>query len=142
MYSTLKDCRGQALVEFALCIPVILLFVYGLITAFTWGATGILAQSIAHEGARKFAVSSSMAEAEARAKAERVATDYMDSWGRFFADPDYTAVTVRRDYQTVSCRVSVVPRIKKLFVFEITEITRESTSVLEHVWRDPSKYKW
>jgi hypothetical protein len=83
-----------------------------------------------------------MAEAEARAKAERVAADYMDSWGRLFADPDYTAVTVRRDYQTVSCRVSVVPRIKKLFVFEIAQITRESTSVLEHVWRDPAMYQW
>lgn len=142
MHNTLKDCRGQAFVEFALCIPVILLFIYGLITAFTWGATGLLAQSIAHEGARKFAVSSAMTEAEAKAKAEKVAADYMGLWGQFFAEPDHTVVTVKRDSQTVNCMVSVVPRINRLFVFEITEITRESTSVLEHVWRDPAMYQW
>lgn len=44
------------MVEIALCLPVFLAFVYGIIGISLWGAAAELAQNTAHETARKYAV--------------------------------------------------------------------------------------
>lgn len=55
-FRVLKNNRGQAMVEIALCLPVFLAFVYGIIGISLWGAAAELAQNTAHETARKYAV--------------------------------------------------------------------------------------
>lgn len=55
----MRNQRGQIMVEFALCIMLFLLFVFGLITMTLWTVVSYWTQETAHEVARQYAVQAS-----------------------------------------------------------------------------------
>jgi len=124
------------MVEFALCIPVFLIFIYGLTAAFTWGTAGIVAQDVANETARKYAITLDTA------KSKEMGETYLGRWAFIFVDPDKTTVNVKRQGTKAVSTVTVRPRITKFFVFEKQWIKRRSSCTLEYVWRNRSLFNY
>lgn len=123
------------MVEFALCIPVFLIFIYGLTAAFTWATAGVVAQEVANETARKYAVTLDAA------KSKELGKTYLGRWGFVFVDPEKTTVYVDRQGMKAVSTVTVQPRITKFFIFEKERIERASSCTLESQWRDRERFK-
>ena len=126
----LKNQRVQALVEFAIAIILICIFIFGLITATLWGAASFLAQEIAHETAREYAVS------DDETRAVNTGRNLINRFSIFII-PGATQVTVGQieNENKTTATVTVQPRIQKLFVFSLPSITRDSQATLEHYIR-------
>ena len=133
----LKDQRGQVLVEFALALPIFLLFIYGLITLFLWGTAAIFAQDAADEAARKYAVTMD------KPSAENLGKTYLGRWAYLFIAPHSSSIKINTDAskKRVITEVTVKPRIQKLFFYELNAITKTSSCVMEDVWRNPGNYE-
>lgn len=124
-----KNQRGQVLVEFAIAIILLCIFVFGLITATLWGAASFLAQEIAHETAREYAVS------DDESRAVNTGRNLINRFSIFIV-PGATQVTVGQiENEKATATVTVQPRIQKLFIFSLPSITRDSQATLEHYIR-------
>lgn len=130
----IKDQRGQVLVEFALALPIFLFFIYGLITLFFWGTTAILAQDVADEVARKYAVTMD------KPSAENLGKVYLGRWAYLFIVPNSISINTDSTKKRAIATVTVKPRIRKLYFYELDTITKKSSCVLEDVWRNPENY--
>jgi hypothetical protein len=137
-----RNQRGQVMVEFALCIIIFMLFMYGLITMLLWSIVAYWTQETAHEVARKYAVQDD--------KAAAIETGYkkVNILGAgYFIEPKSTVIEVYAPKHpehgdVATATVTTVPTIKKLFVFSMPEITRESEAMLEdHRLYYDDKYK-
>ena len=128
----LKDKRGQMMVEFALCLPVFMAFVYGIIGISLWGTAGVIAQNAAHETARKYAVTLDTAQAE------KLGSTYIGRGGYLFIDG--SSIKVWDGNTTAYSKVTVTPRIKSLFFYKMPIITKESEATLEERFRNPQNY--
>lgn len=128
--------RGQVLIEFAACIIIFTIFVFGLIGITIWSSTSFFAQEIAHEAARKYAVT------DEKAKAENLGEIYMKKWAYVFIDPETTSVKVSRQGTKAVAHVSVKPKesMQKFFIFEMPIIQKESEATIEHYIRNPDSY--
>lgn len=133
----LKKQDGQAMVEFALVITIYLIFVYGLISLIWWFTSAFFAQQMAHESARKYAVTLNKQEAEQLGK------DYLKGWATAFIIPAETKVVVeKKDATTAKSTVIVKPRFSfiPLAKYDINTITRYAQSPFEDFIRNPHKY--
>jgi Flp pilus assembly protein TadG len=130
----LKNQRGQALVEFAIAIIILFLFVFGLMGATLWGTASFLAQEIAHETAREYAVSND------KARAINTGRSYMNQWGYIFVDPHSIRIAVDSAGDKATAVITVNPRIQKLFIFEMPDISKYSEATFEHYIRNPELY--
>lgn len=98
--------RGQATVELALVLPVVLVMLLGLVQIGVAIITQIQLENAARQGARAAAVAPARADAEARAAAQRAAEDRAIA---VRTDVDRHHVTV-----TVSAAVPIVSSIPGL----------------------------
>ncbi len=136
----LKERRGQVMVEFALVLIIFMLFIWGLIGVTLWGTAGFLAQEVAHESAREYAVTLD------EARAENLGKTYLGRWGYLFIKPGSIQVSV--DANTASnyttAVVTVKPRVEKMYIFTMPYIERTSQATLEHFYRDSGRddYVW
>lgn len=131
---SIRDQQGQILIEFALCIVVFMLFVFGLIALTMWGAAAYFTQEIAHEVARKYAVTENVEDAVKRGEI------YMGKMAYMFIDPSTVEITVVKQNTTAVSNVKAKPNLEKLFIFELPYITRDSEATLEHYIRNPDEY--
>ena len=130
----LKNQRGQTLVEFAIAIIILFLFVFGLISLAYWGTASVVAQEVAHEVAREYAVSGDKDRAE---KAGRSAMNWL---GYIFINPNNIEVKepkIVRD--KVEAEITVKPRITNFGWYKIEKISKYSQATLEHYLRDKHK---
>lgn len=130
----LKNQKGQALVEFSIAIVILFLFIFGLISTTLWGTASFLAQEIAHEVAREYAVSNDMNRAISTGQS------YMNRWGYIFIDPQSIQITVSREGNKATALIHVEPRIQKLFVFKMHRISKYSQATFEHYIRESGQY--
>ncbi len=133
----LKKQDGQAMVEFGLVITLFLIFVFGLISLIWWFTSAFFAQQIAHEAARKYAVTIDKQEAEQLGK------DYLKGWANSFIDVSKTTVIVsKKDETTAKATVTVRPRFATITLlgYDINSITRSAQSPFEDFIRHPEKY--
>ena len=130
----LKNQRGQTLVEFAIAIVILLLFVFGLMGATLWGTASFLAQEIAHETAREYAVSND------KGRAINTGKTYLGRWGYIFIAPGTTQISVNEAGDKATAVITVQPRIQKLFVFIMPSISKYSQATFEHYIRYPEQY--
>ncbi|HAA09256.1 MAG TPA: hypothetical protein DCD98_05740, partial [Syntrophomonas sp.] len=119
----LKDKSGQAIVEFALVIGIYIMFIIGLVNII-WGITSaFFAQQMAHETARKYAVTLNRTDAEEHGRT------YLYNYASIFIDPTKTKVTVeKKDNKTSQSTVVVTPRLTSGIVFNKKTITRTAQS--------------
>jgi Flp pilus assembly protein TadG len=129
-----KNQRGQTLVEFAIAIVILFLFVFGLMGATLWGTASFLAQEIAHETAREYAVSNDKARAISTGKT------YIGRWGYIFIAPGSTQISVNEAGDKATAVITVKPRIQKLFIFTMPSISKYSQATFEHYIRNPDLY--
>lgn len=131
----LKDKNGQAIVEFALVITIYITFIIGLISVI-WGITSaFFAQQMAHETARKYAVTLNKADAEEHGRT------YLYNYASIFIDPTKTKVTVeKKDSKMAQSTVIVTPRFTSNIVFSKKTITRTAQSPFTDFIRHPEKY--
>ena len=131
----LKDKSGQAIVEFALVIGIYIMFIIGLINII-WGITSaFFAQQMAHETARKYAVTQNKPDAEEQGRT------YLYNYASIFIDPTKTKVTVeKKDSKTAQSTVVVTPRLTSGVVFNEKTITRTAQSPFTDFIRHPDKY--
>jgi Flp pilus assembly protein TadG len=131
----LKDKSGQAIVEFALVIGIYIMFIIGLINII-WGITSaFFAQQMAHETARKYAVTQNKPDAEEQGRT------YLYNYASIFIDPTKTKVTVeKKDNKTSQSTVVVTPRLTSGIVFNKKTITRTAQSPFTDFIRHPDKY--
>jgi len=129
----LKDKNGQAIVEFALVITIYITFIIGLISVI-WGITSaFFAQQMAHETARKYAVTLNKADAEEHGRT------YLYNYASIFIDPHKTKVSVeKKDSKLAQSTVTVTPRLS--MVFTNKTITRTAQSPFTDFIRHPEKY--
>lgn len=130
----LKNQRGQTLVEFAIAIVILFLFVFGLMGATLWGTASFLVQEIAHETAREYAVSND------KARAIDTGSTYIGRWGYIFIAPGSTQISVGEAGDKATAIITVKPRIQKLFVFTMPSISKYSQATFEHYIRNPDLY--
>ncbi|NLV23112.1 MAG: pilus assembly protein [Syntrophomonadaceae bacterium] len=122
------------IVEFALALPIFLLFVYGLITLFLWGTAAIFAQDVADETARKYAVTMD------KSSAVNLGETQLGRWAYLFIAPGSTIIDADANGKRAIATVTVKPRIQRLYFYKLDTITKESSCVLEDVWRNPQNY--
>lgn len=130
----LKNRQGQTLVEFAIAILILSLFVFGLMSATLWGTASFLAQEIAHETAREYAVSND------KNRAVDTGQTYIGRWGYIFIAPGSTQITVSSAGDKATATITVKPRIQKLFIFTMPSISKYSQATFEHYIREPELY--
>lgn len=128
----IKNQKGQAIIEFSISIIILFLFCFGLIGSTYWGAASFLTQEIAHETARKYAVT------ENKERAEAFGETYMDRWGYIFIKD--TQISISREGDKATAVVTTTPRISDLFVFKMPAISKYSQATMEHYIRHPEKY--
>lgn len=131
-----KNHRGQALPEFALTLPLFLMFVFALIALGWWGAASHCAQESAHAASRKYAVT----EDEEKAIAE--AQKYFDVYQVFIKTSN---VSLSKNQQEAKAIVTINPTLNGLFkgylgFIKIDKIEKTSTTVLEDYIRNPEEY--
>ncbi len=85
----MKNEKGQVLIEFVLCLIILASFIFGIIGVMTWGVASHFAQEVAHESARKYAVTYNKAEAE------KLGETYLKRWAYIFIDTSQVNVTVK-----------------------------------------------
>jgi Flp pilus assembly protein TadG len=131
----LKDKSGQSIVEFALVISIYIIFIIGLINII-WGITSaFFAQQMAHETARKYAVTLNKPDAEEQGRT------YLYNYASIFIDPTKTKVTVeKKDSKMAQSTVIVTPRFTSNIVFSKKTITRTAQSPFTDFIRHPEKY--
>lgn len=134
MYSIIKNQKGQALIEFALCIIVFCLFVFGLFTVTMWGAASYFTQEISHEVARKYAVTENSTDAIKRGQL------YMGKMAYMFIDTSSVDIQVDKRGTVAVANVTAEPKIKKYLVFYSSSISKTSEATLEHYIRNPEEY--
>ncbi len=130
----IRNQRGQAIVEFVCAIWVFFIIIWGLIGLAMAGTAAFFAHEIAFETARKYATT--LDEESAKDLGET----YISRWAYMFVDPEETHIKLWNDGQTAYAGVAVKPRLDKLLVIDMPEITRESSCTLEHVFREPDQY--
>lgn len=130
------DEKGQVLVEFVLCLIILVTFVSGIIGVTTWGAASHFAQEVAHESARKYAVTYD------KTQAEQLGEDYLKRWAYIFIDTSQVDVTVKAQGKKAVANVTVKPKesMQKLLVFIMPEINKTSEATFEHYIRYPGEY--
>lgn len=131
----LKNQRGQTLVEFAIAIMIFFLFVFGLIGLAYWGTASVIAQEVAHEVAREYAVSGDEDRAK---KTGRSAINWL---GYILIDPNSIDIEEpkRTSDKKVTAVVSVKPRINNFGWYKVEKISKESQATLEHYLRPNNK---
>ena len=107
----IKNQKGQAIIEFSISIIILFLFCFALIGSTYWGAASFLTQEIAHETARKYAVT------ENKERAETFGKTYMDRWGYIFIKD--TQISIASEGDKATAVVTATPRISDLFVFRM-----------------------
>jgi len=124
-----KNQRGQAMVEFALCIMIFFAFTYGLITMALWTTVGYWTQETAHEVARKYAVHDNKNAAIESGHQKANILNIL----HFITDVEIevSAPGRPRHGDVATATVTTVPSIKKLFIFSMPTITREAEAMLE-----------
>lgn len=134
----LKSCNGQAMVEFGLSIIVYLTFIFGLMGILMWGTLSFIAQEVAHESARKYAVT------EDKLKSENLGEGYIKKWAFLFVDESNVNVIVSKNGNKAISNVSLKPKkaIENLFVFKMPLITKTSTATFEHYLRDSTRHEY
>ena len=132
----LKNQRGQVLVEFAICIVLFFLFVFGLISAAMWGVTSYLTQEVAHEVARKYAVTGDSEEAKKKGEY------FISKTLHLFIVPETVGIEVFEEGTSAKSTVTVEPVIKKYFSYHINSITKTSHATMEHHIRSDGKDKY
>ena len=117
-------------------------FIYGLITMMLWTIVAYWTQETAHEVARKYAVQEDNNVAlEAGYQKMNIlnAGHFIDSRGTIIE----VSAPVRPKYGDVATsKVTVVPSIQKLYIFNLPKITRTSEAMLEDhrlYYDDPNK---
>lgn len=126
------------MVEFGLVIVIYLVFIFGLLSLIWWSTSAFFAQQMAHETARKYAVTANKQEAEQLGKA------YLERWAAIFIEPEKTKITVeKKDSTMAKSTVTVKPRFSIITLddYDIGTITRYSQSPFEHFIRNPGEYK-
>ena len=137
----LKEEDGQAMVEFALTITIYLIFVLGLISIIWWITSAFFAQQMAHESARKYAVTQNKTEAEQLGKT------YLSTWANAFIYVSETKVVVEKQDDTIAKSiVTVKPRFPVISFFgyggyNVGTISREAHSFFTDFIRKPDKYR-
>lgn len=128
--------KGQVLVEFALALPLFLLFVFGIFSAGYWGLGSMFVQDAAYEAARRYAVTLDPD------RAASYAMHPISRWGCVFLDPSTCRVEVdySREAGKAHARVAVEPRIKDFYIFRMPQIRREASCVLEYRFRHPEEF--
>ncbi len=131
-----KDANGQVIVEFALVITIYVMFIIGLIVII-WGITSaFFAQQMAHETARKYAVTMNKADAEEHGRT------YLYNYASIFIDPAQTKIVVeKKDSKMAQSTVTVKPRLASGIVFSKKAITRTAESPFTDFIRHPEKYR-
>lgn len=122
------------MVEFVLSVIVYFLLLYGTFALTMWGAASFLAQEIAHECARKYAVTGDAV------KAEKLGKTYLGRWGYIFIKPDSLNISLYRQGDLAVASVTVKPRINKFFIFKVEKIQKTSEAVTEDHIRNSYKY--
>lgn len=133
MRSVLKTQKGQVMVEFAIAMIIFMLFVFALFAFGMWGAASFFTQEIAHEVARKYAVTDSVTQAESAGKG------LMGRMAYVFIKPETIQIEVRKEGTSAVSEIKAKPRIDKYFVFHMPYITKTSKAILEHYIREGSK---
>lgn len=100
-----------------------------------WGTASIMCQDIAHETARKYAVTAD------RAQAEKLGKHYTGRWAYVFVKPNTTEISIgnKKDYAIAT--VSIKPRIQKMYIFEMPEITKKSSCLMEYAYRNLGEFE-
>lgn len=126
---TLKDDKGQAMVEFGLTIGVFLLFCYGLLAIGLWATTAFIAQEAAHSVAREYAGTGD------QSVAIREGNNFLNHWAYPFAKSH--TITIDTDGDVCTATVTVVPKdgIRKMFVLEMPSMTKESSATMAYALR-------
>lgn len=128
----LKNQKGQAIIEFSISIIILFLFCFGLIGTTYWGTASFIAQEIAHEAARKYAVTENKERAEAFGKF------CADRWGYIFIKD--TQISLAKDGDKATATITVTPRIDDFFAFKMPTISKYSQATFEHYIRHPEAY--
>lgn len=126
--------RGATLIEFVFAFLAFIAFMYGIIGVTMWGLGGQFVQDAAHEATRKYAVTldANSAEAEGRSYLGRVA--YV------FIEPGSVSMQFDHDSEKAYGTVTAVPRIKRLYLFSMPKLSRESSCTLEYRFRHPEEF--
>ena len=120
--------------EFAISIVILFLFVFGLMGATLWGTASFLAQEIAHETAREYAVSND------KTRAIKTGNTYLGRWGYMFIAPGSINISVDEAGDKATAIISVKPRIQKFYIFTMPNISKDSQATFEHYIRNPDLY--
>lgn len=126
--------RGATLIEFAFAFIIFSTFLFGFIGITMWGIGGHFVQDAAHEAVRKYSVTLD------RQSAENVATSILGKWAYIFIEPDTVVIQLRHDTEKAYGTVTAVPKIKRLYLFNMPELRRESSCTLEYRFRNPGEY--
>lgn len=125
----IKNQKGQVLVEFAIAIVVFLLFIFALFAFSMWGAASFFTQEIAHEVARKYAVT------ESASQAEKVGKEGMGKMAYVFIKPETVQIQIRQEGTSAISQITAKPRIDKFMMFHMPYISKTSEATLEHYIR-------
>lgn len=125
--------RGNVLIEFTLCLVVIMLFVWGLISVSLWGLGSVYTKEAA--GMAALAYARTMDYADAKKQVESV----LQSGGYLFVKRNYT-LTANTKGTSVYVNLTTYPNITRYFVFKKPSITWEARATLEHYYRNRNEY--
>lgn len=132
----IKKEDGQPIVEFALVIPLFLMFLSGLFIYGWWFIANIFLQDASFESARKYAVALDQSSAEGYFKYPA------NRWGYLFVDPNSISLNLSNDGEKAIAMVRGESRFKHFMVFTVPTIEVKSEIPLEYRFREPNDFDW
>jgi hypothetical protein len=128
----LKNQDGQAMVENAIVLPILLTIFFIFVGGGVWFGGYLIVGDVTHEVARKYAVTGDMAHSI------QYGQKLFNKWNIGFAQPN-PSITVSRSGHRVNARTIAQPKLKVPFI-TLPTIERKSSCMMEYVWRDRSAY--
>lgn len=132
----LQDEKGAVLIEFVFAMIIFCAFMYGLIAVSLWGIGSSFVQEAAHDAAQKYAVVLDGQETNNYIQSR------LGQWAYVFVKPNSIRVNVWHNDKTAYAEVSAVPRISRLYVYDLPQILRTSQCTLEYRFRHPQEFSW
>ena len=129
-----KGEGGSTLIEFAFAFIVFFAFLFGLLGVTLWGIGGFFVQEAAYEAAREYAVT--LDEGAAR----ELGGSVLKRWAYLFIVPGSVSVEVRREGDKAVAEVRAKPRVQRLYLYQMPELTRRASCTLEYRFRHPEEF--
>lgn len=131
---SLFDEKGSTLIEFAFAVVVFFAFLFGLFGITLWGTATFFIQDAAYEAAREYAVT---LDANAARQAAMIP---LGRWAYLFIDPGSASVEVSREGESAVAVVRAKPRVQRLYLYQMPELTRKASCTLEYRFRNPGEF--